>query len=372
MKLFQCQCCGQVLHFENTVCLRCGRKLGYAPEKDEMIAVEPDGPVWSAALPDGSLPGTMPGPDRWRFCKNWELSACNWMVPATKEDAHDEYCLACRHNRTVPDLSDPGNMEKWLKIEVAKRRLIYTLIHLGLPMPVAGDGHPEPLDFDFLADPPDAAQRVLTGHADGVVTIALTEADDAIREKMRTEMGENYRTLLGHFRHEVGHYYWDILVRDGGALEPFRAMFGDESFDYAQALQNHYLNGAPPDWPLHYISSYATMHPWEDWAETWAHYLHMIDTLETAAAFGMHIDPGIDDEGEMSADIDFDPYRVRKVERLIAAWMPLTVALNALNRSMGQPDSYPFALPLPVQEKLGFVHRLVSAVRTGGIAQAAQ
>ncbi|HEY0213159.1 MAG TPA: putative zinc-binding metallopeptidase [Paenirhodobacter sp.] len=367
MKLFQCQCCGQVLHFENTVCLRCGRKLGYAPEKDEMIAVEAEGPLWFAALPGDTAIGTVSGPDRWRFCRNWELSACNWMVH-TGEEQH-EYCLACRHNRTVPDLSSPENIEKWLKIEAAKRRLIYALIHLGLPMPIAGDGHAEPLVFDFLADAPDATERVLTGHADGVVTIALVEADDAIREKMREDMGENYRTLLGHFRHEVGHYYWDILVRDGGAIQSFRAMFGDESVDYAQALQDHYHNGAPPNWPQQFVSSYATMHPWEDWAETWAHYLHMIDTLETAAAFGMQIDPDIDDDGEMSADIDFDPYRMRSAQRLIAAWMPLSVALNALNRSMGQPDSYPFTLPGPVQDKLGFVHQLVSAMRIGGGAR---
>ncbi|HEY0275885.1 MAG TPA: putative zinc-binding metallopeptidase [Paenirhodobacter sp.] len=193
----------------------------------------------------------------------------------------------------------------------------------------------------------------------------MVEADDALREKMRAEMHESYRTLLGHFRHEVGHYYGDILVRDGGAMQPFRAMFGDESLDYAQALQHHYRTGTPPDWPQRFVSSYATMHPWGDWAETWAHYLHMIDTLETAAAFGMQIAPEIDDDGEMSADIDFDfdPYRMRSAQRLIAAWMPISVALN---RSMGQPDSYRFTLPQPVQDKLGFVHQLVSAVRTGG------
>ncbi|MFT3689944.1 zinc-binding metallopeptidase family protein [Paenirhodobacter sp.] len=355
MKLFQCQCCGQVLHFENTVCLRCGHYLGYLPERDEMQAMEPEGAAWLVA--EG-------GPELWRFCKNWELSGCNWMVPA---DGVTEFCPACRHNHTIPDLSDPENHARWQKIEAAKRRLIYSLMHLGLPMPVAGDGHPEPLVFNFLADSPDSAERVLTSHDNGVVTIALIEADDATREKMRSDMGEAYRTLLGHFRHEVGHYYWDILVRDGGATEAFRAMFGDESLDYGAALQHHYENGAPPDWPQEYVSSYATMHPWEDWAETWAHYLHMVDTLETAAAFGMEIDPGVDEEGELTADINFDPYRVRNVKRLLAAWMPLTVALNAMNRSMGMADIYPFTLPEPVQRKLAFVHDLVATARQNGL-----
>jgi hypothetical protein len=356
MKIFQCQCCGQVLHFENTACLRCGRVLGYLPETNEMIAVEAEGPVWYRARPEGGPSGA----ERWRFCRNWELSACNWMAPASEDE---EFCPACRHNRTVPDLADPGNHARWQKLEAAKRRLIYTLQRAGLPSPAPGDSHPEPLVFDFLADDPGSIQRVLTGHAGGVVTIALTEADDAVRERMRSAMGEAYRTLLGHFRHEVGHYYWDLLVRDGGRLDGFRAVFGDERADYGAALQRHYLEGAPPGWRQGFVSAYATMHPWEDWAETWAHYLHMIDTLETAAAFGMRIDPEIDDEGGLSAEVNFDPYRVRRLRRLLSAWTPLTVALNAMNRSMGQPDLYPFALPEPVKEKLGFVHDLVRAGR---------
>lgn len=354
MKLFQCQCCGQVLHFENTACLRCGRAIGYLPDDDRMVAVEPDGAQWQVAA-QGE-----PELLRWRFCRNWELSACNWMVPA---DGTQEFCAACAHNRIVPDLSDPIAHARWQKIELAKRRLIYTLRHLGLPLPTPGDGHPEPLVFDFLADDPTGVNKVLTGHAGGVVTIALTEADDAAREQIRSQMGEAYRTLLGHFRHEIGHYYWDLLVRDGGALQEFRAMFGDDSQDYAAALQHHYDAGPPALWTENHVSAYATMHPWEDWAETWAHYLHMVDTLETAASLGMKIDPEVDDEGELTAEVDFNPWRTRRVRRLLSAWTPLTVALNAMNRSMGQHDLYPFALPEAVRRKLGFVHDLVSAAR---------
>jgi len=360
MKLFQCQCCGQVLHFENTVCLRCGRTTGYLPGTNEMVAVEADGPAWHRARPEGGPAG----PERWRFCRNWELSACNWMVPAADSGAGPgDFCAACRHNRTVPDLTAPENHARWQRIEAAKRRLIYTILQLGLPHPAPGDGHGEPLVFDFLADSPGSPQRVLTGHAGGVVTIALVEADDATREKMRSDMGEAYRTLLGHFRHEVGHYYWNLLVRDAGQIARFRAVFGDETQDYGAALQRHYDAGAPAGWQGSFVSAYATMHPWEDWAETWAHYLHMVDTLETAQAFGMRIDPGIEVEGELTAEMNFAPYRMLRPGRMLAAWTPLTVALNALNRSMGQPDLYPFALTGPVRAKLACVHDLVLAGR---------
>jgi len=379
MRLFQCQCCGQVLHFENTKCLRCGRHVGYLPERGQMLAVEPEGSAWRIA--GDAAPGeAKPNDDReghaesgdnadaqadicgpgLRFCANWELSACNWMVPAGEGEA---FCLACSHNRTVPDLSDGVNHARWQKIEAAKRRLVYSLLRLGLPLPQPGGEHPEPLVFDFLADAPGATERVLTGHSDGVITISLTEADDATREKMRTDMGEAYRTLLGHFRHEVGHYYWDILVRDGGHLEAFRALFGDDTEDYSAALGRHYANGAPAGWQEAHVSAYATMHAWEDWAETWAHYLHMVDTLETAAAFGLRVEPELDEDGELSAELDFDPHRVRRIRRLLAAWMPLTVALNALNRSMGQADLYPFVLAPAVLKKLGFVHDLIAQSR---------
>ncbi|MDE2240421.1 MAG: putative zinc-binding metallopeptidase, partial [Rhodospirillales bacterium] len=181
----------------------------------------------------------------------------------------------------------------------------------------------------------------------------------AMRERFRAEMGEPYRTLLGHFRHEVGHYYWNVLVRDGGRLEACRAMFGDDSRDYGEALQFHYDQGPPGGWEENYVSAYATMHPWEDFAETWAHYLHIIDTLETASAFGLRIHPRRADQTLLHADINFDPYAAKSIEALIDAWLPLAFAMNALNRSMGHADTYPFVLSKPVIRKLGFIHDLV-------------
>ena len=277
LKLFECQNCGQTLFFENMYCERCHLNVGYLPQFETMTAVKPEGATWIA----------LANPDRrYRFCANWERQVCNWLVEA---GAADPYCRACQHNRTVPDLSDSANWSRWQRIEEAKRRLIYTLLKLKLPLPTRASGDPERLLFDFLASAPQS--KILTGHDNGIITISLQEADDVERERLRTHLHEPYRTLLGHFRHEVGHYYWDRLVRDGGKIEEFRAVFGDETLDYNTALQSHYQNGAPCNWRESYISAYATMHPWEDFAETWAHYLHMIDTLEMAYYFELRVSP---------------------------------------------------------------------------------
>ncbi len=346
MKLFQCQNCDAVVYFENTQCLRCGSQLGFLPDRLELSAVSADGPLWIA----------MADPDaRYRFCANWTEYACNWMLPATD---HSEFCLACRHNRTIPNLDDPENRRHWQRIEEAKRRLFYSLISLGLPTPAADSGDPQPLEFDFLADPPDGP-RVLTGHDNGLITIALAEADDPVREAARVSMGELYRTLLGHFRHEVGHYYWDRLIRDGGELDSFRALFGDDRADYGEALHHHYRDGAPANWSEHYVSAYASMHPWEDWAETWAHYLHIIDTLEMAGAFGIRIAPAIATEPSMRTAIQGEPRLDLDFARLIDAWLPLTYAINNLNRVMGLPDFYPFVIAPPVIAKMEYIHGVV-------------
>ncbi len=219
------------------------------------------------------------------------------------------------------------------------------------------------LAFDFLAESPGAgAPRVMTGHDDGIITLNLKEADDVEREKSRSAMGETYRTLLGHFRHEIGHYFWDRLVKDSASLTGYRELFGDERADYAQALQAHYSMGAPPDWQSKFISSYASSHPWEDFAESWAHYFHIVDTLETAATFGLRVRAKVVQTPALSAEIDFDPYGA-SIEQIIGAWLPLTFAMNAINRSMGEPDLYPFILSEPAIRKIGFVQELISSTR---------
>jgi hypothetical protein len=343
MKLFECQHCGQPLHFENVRCESCGHRLGYLPGKGVLSALEPEGDGWRAlADPDTG----------YRSCANAQHDVCNWLVPAAEGDA---FCAACRHNRTIPNLSDPVNLVRWRKIEFAKHRLFYTILKLKLPLTLRPDD-PHGLIFDFIApsDAPSPAP-VMTGHAHGLITINLTEADDAEREQQRTQMGEPYRTLLGHFRHEIAHYFWDHLVDGSPALEDFRTAFGDEREDYGAALQRYYAQGPAPDWAEHYVTAYASSHPWEDFAETWAHYFHIIDTLETARAFGIKMRPRIERAEQLSASIDFDPHSA-SVERVIDAWLPLTFAFNAINRSMGLPDLYPFILPPPVVVKLAFIH----------------
>jgi hypothetical protein len=228
-----------------------------------------------------------------------------------------------------------------------------------LPLKTRAEDPRHGLIFNFLADDPATGHRVMTGHDDGVITVALTETDAIERERRRLQMNEPYRTLLGHFRHEVGHHFWDLLVRDGGKLEACRAIFGDDRIDYDDALKRYYATGAPSDWQEHYVSAYATMHPWEDFAETWAHYLHIVDTLEMAAEFGLEVHPARDREGGLSARIDFDPYLVRSFDPIARAWLPFVFAMNSVNRAMGMGDLYPFVLSPDVLVKLDFIHRLV-------------
>jgi hypothetical protein len=347
MNLFKCQNCGQLLYFENTSCERCSRRLGYIPSRAQLSALEPNNGTWRALAAGGK---------RYRFCANAQFGVCNWLI---EESATDQYCLACRHNRLIPDIGDQANLAAWRKLEAAKHRLIYSLLKLGLPLVSRRDDPDRGLAFDFPAQHAQDAPAVLTGHVSGVITIALAEADDVQREQRRSAMDEPYRTPLGHFRHESGHYYWDRLIRDAAGLENFRRLFGDERMDYGRALQAHYANGAPANWQDRFVSAYAAAHPWEDFAETWAHYLHMVDTLEMAGAFGLHIHPRLDKTGHHEAQVDFDPYGPCEFALLVEAWLPLTTALNSLNRAMGLPDLYPFVLSPAVIAKLGAIHGLV-------------
>jgi hypothetical protein len=284
---------------------------------------------------------------------------CNWAVPAAGETARHELCPSCQLTRVIPDLTKTGNRQAWYRLEVAKRRMLATLFALGLPV-VGREQDPEHgLAFEFKSDPDDpAAPRVLTGHAEGVIVVNIAEADDAERERRRTAMHEPYRTLLGHMRHESGHYYWECLVRDRAPLDEFRRLFGDERRDYGEALAAYHEQGAPADWQERFVSAYASAHPWEDWAETWAHYLHMLDTLETAAACGVSLRPRRSDEPSMPAARAESSMR-QPFDGLLERWMPLTFMLNNLNRGLGLPDGYPFVLPPPAVEKLRFVHEVV-------------
>jgi hypothetical protein len=369
VKIFSCSACEQVLFFENVSCTRCGRVLAYLPEHSILSALE-RAPDQAADTPASEATFVALAPAakgaRYRLCRNYTLhAACSWAVPAASSDA---FCRACAFDQVIPELADPVAHEAWQHIERAKRRLLYTLFELGLPLETKA-ASARGLAFAFKQDA--AGEKVFTGHSDGLVTLNIAEADDPFREKLRLQLGETYRTLLGHFRHEIGHYYWWRLV-DGSRFEAAcRDLFGDERTDYAAALQRHYDQGPPADWPERFVSAYASMHPSEDWAETWAHYLHMVDTLETARSYGLVLRPrpvggGAAELGDVRARrLDFDDF-----DDLIGAWVPLTVALNSLNRSMGLADAYPFVLTRQAITKLRFVHDVIEAVKAGEMSGA--
>jgi hypothetical protein len=347
VKLFVCQACQNILYFENRSCERCGHQVAFMPERQILSALEPAERGFRTLADDR---------DGRFLCANADYDACNWLLEPGETQG---FCRACRHNGTVPNLSDPLQLAGWRDLEVAKHRLFYSLIRWKLPVKTRLQDPQHGLIFNFLADDPAASQRVMTGHDNGLITIALAEADDIERERRRLEMGEPYRTLLGHFRHEVGHYFWDVLVRDAGKLEACRAVFGDDSVSYADALARHYEQGPPADWQQNFVSAYAATHPWEDFAETWAHYIHIVDTLEMASEFGMEVKPPVDHTGGLTARVTFDPYVASDFDAIVTAWLPFTFAMNSVARAMGVRDLYPFILTPPVIGKLRFVHELV-------------
>ena len=360
MRVFHCDHCGFPVFFENTFCGQCGHKLAYLPEFHLVASLDPAGGSGAAANDVAAL-WTSPVPRAegraYRLCANYvRHDVCNWAVPA---DESNPLCRSCRLTRVIPNLGAPGNRAAWARLETAKRRLVYSLMDFRLPVRTKLEEPAGGLTFQFMGDA-EGSPRVLTGHDEGVITLNLAEADDVERERMRVAMGEPYRTLLGHFRHEVGHYYFDVLVKDSERVDACRALFGDERADYQEALRHRYANGPSPDWPQRFVSAYASVHPFEDWAETWAHYMHMADTLETAAVCGLSLQPARSDEPSMARQ-PAKPAHEQSFDEIIRNWFPLTYVLNSLNRGMGLPDAYPFVLPPPAIEKLRFVHETICA-----------
>jgi hypothetical protein len=354
VKVFHCDHCRNLIFFESTVCVKCRSVLAYLPEFRVVASLDSLGEGTRVyASPMARAAGR-----RFRLCRNYSgNNVCNWAIA---DESDTDLCPSCTLTRTIPDLTIADNIVRWAKLETAKRRLLYTLMGLGLPTTLKSEDCPEGLTFDFLADGPDA-KTVLTGHADGVITLNVAEADDPEREQRRVQLGEMYRTLLGHFRHEVGHYYWNRLVASTDSLPEFRRLFGDETADYGEALQRHYADGPPADWRDRFVSAYASSHPWEDWAETWSHYLHMVDTMETAAACGLSLRPPRHNEPSLKDVPDPLAATEAEFERIMAGWHPITYALNNLNRGLGLPDPYPFVIPPQSVEKLRFVHDAIQA-----------
>jgi hypothetical protein len=349
MKIFHCDHCQRLVFFENIRCMNCGHSLAYLPDLADIGSLDPIGANLWRSPARGAQGNT------YRLCENYSREdICNWAVPSNDPNS---LCSSCRLTRVIPDLSQPGNFAAWYRLESAKRRLIYSLMALKLPMTTKAADPERGLCFDFLVNPAaNGGAPVLTGHKDGVITLNATEADDVERERRRLQMHEPYRTLLGHFRHEVGHYYWDRLIRSSNRLNEFRAHFGDEREDYGAALKRHYEKGAPADWQERFVSAYSSAHAWEDWAETWAHYLHIIDTLETAIGSGLSLRPLRADEPILTPDLKSRHCGANAFDIMIGQWFPLTFVLNNLNRGLGLPDAYPFLLQPVVIEKLRFIH----------------
>jgi hypothetical protein len=364
MRAFVCKRCRELAAFESSACRVCGVALGFDPSSGTLEALESDGD-YLMALDDGN--GGNGG--KWDRCARAHLSACNWLLPL---DEAGKPCLSCRLTDNHPPTRNRAYRDAFTKAEMAKRRLLYQLQQLKLPIIGKEEAPGTGLSFELLA----SDRHVVTGHANGVITIDLNESDDAFREQTRAQFGEPYRTLLGHFRHEIGHYYWATLVvrpfHGSGTtelLEEARSLFGDESADYEGARLAHYDGGTRSDWGANYVSAYAAMHPLEDWAETFAHYLHIWDAVQTAASFGVLVVGPVDDrtgrrDPAKASVPSEETAALEGFDAVIADWLPLTLALNALNRSLGKDDLYPFDLPPGVTAKLAFVHRVITAAAT--------
>ncbi len=311
MKRWQCLC-GHPVFFDSDSCLACGRALAFDPA--------------TLALDSAPAPG-----DRMARCANYAAPVfCNWRALPSEPNG---LCLSCTMTRVVPALSNAENHGRWRKLEAAKRRLLYDLLVLGLPV------DPPPLSFEFKEDrrtnPNVSEHHVATGHASGVITINAAEADELFREAMRQKMNEPWRTLVGHFRHESGHYYFNVVVPPEKRFEA-RELFGDERSNYDEALARYYRDGPLANWQEHHISAYATAHPAEDWAECWAHYLHIRAVLDTAYSAGL------------LADV--------RPSNWYGQFIDLVLTLNDIMRSLGLPDAYPFVLNPPVARKIEFIH----------------
>ncbi|MEZ5159262.1 MAG: putative zinc-binding metallopeptidase [Candidatus Nanopelagicales bacterium] len=305
MRRFSCPQCSARVFFDDQTCLNCRTEVAYNPGTDEM----------GLALNTCSH----------RF--DW---LCNWAAT----DGSSQ-CASCALDKTVD-----GRIDQVTQFQVAKRR-VYRQLRL---IDVDPDFADPPLRFDLRQGTADSP--VTIGHADGLVTLDTAEADPSRREEVRTKLGEPYRTPLGHVRHETGHWHWQAYVfSDRMRLDQFRELFGDERVDYAAALRGHYDGIDDGSWRDTYLSYYATAHPWEDYAESFAHVLHMSDMVETAVA-----------EGFITGEF-------RSLTDIVERWQPLTVSLNEMARSMGTPEPYPFAPSSTALRKMMFVFDVINSSR---------
>jgi hypothetical protein len=347
VRAFSCPVCNDFAPFESDACATCGTALGLHLPTKSMVAIA-----------DGSA--TIDGQHSVR-CTQYGPLGCNWLAPAEQTEYERGRCLADSLIRREPAADDTLAREKLVPTAAALRRLIYQLDDIGLPVDPFWR-HDGGLAFDLLSSYT-TGKKVIIGHAGGVITIDLVESLDDYRESLRVKLGEPYRTMLGHFRHEVGHYYQNVLVENGSGAEKYlgqcRELFGDERAGYGDAIARHYESGAPVGWGESFISEYATMHPWEDFAECFAHYLHITDTMDTSREAGMVL---LAERVRFAAPRDIVPlesYGEEPIERLLFDWRWMSMFFNRVNTAMGKNPLYPFEIPAAVTAKLGFIHRVI-------------
>ena len=358
MQRFTCDC-GNVLFFGSSRCLNCNSDTGYDPESRAMLRLRP--------------------PHRMKRCDNGvRHGVCNWLLP---EDTTEVLCVACRMNRTIPDLSTARNRMLWGRMETAKRRLIYTLRQMGISLPSKAANPKKGLAFDIISTV--SNPTVTTGHLNGVITVNLEEADDTYRQINRQQLGENSRTLLGHFRHESAHYLWQRFLSELNWDDPrrlaFRERFGNEWLDYAASLRTHYDQGAPAGWEKNFITPYAASHPWEDWAETWAHYLQIIDGVDTCENLGIKVQhlalPLVTLPVEAGFLPTMLPSTIAEEGEFLAwlqRWMCLSIVLNEISSSLGEQELYPFVITVGVAQKLRLAHYFAKLWKQEGAPPAVQ
>lgn len=355
MKTSICQC-GNRIFFDNSHCQSCHSELGFIVD---------DGALSSLTLLDDNRWVAHVNQRHYRKCYNYTVNRnCNWMIA---DDDANKFCLSCRMSEVIPNLRKSENIERWNKIERAKRRLVYSLIRLELPFK---DKQTDPLNglsfrlmednkhYSEFASGPVESLHIVTGHRNSTITLNIAEADTVFREKVRTRMQERYRTILGHLRHESGHFFWEKLVRNTNFYQEFQRLFGDEKLDYQTALARYYKHGPVDDWQLYCVSAYASSHPWEDFAECWAHYLHIIDTLETTYDFGGEIYTS--EYLVIGQRFDKKYLSTVMINQLLDEWSTLAILLNEMNRSLGLADAYPFLMTDLIIGKMAFIHKIVT------------
>ena len=337
MRRFTCERCAHAVAFAAQNCAGCAHHLGYLSHERNVRILEPTSNP-AVFLVAGSE-------DAWWRCLN-SAWGCNWMLPAESESP---WCRSCQMTRGRPDEARPDAIQAWIAAEAAKRRLVHQLDELELPIEIRSASIPDGLAFDLVDVPGEGG---ITGHLDGVITLDLAETDEQHRDDLRRVLGEPYRTVIGHLRHEIGHYYWARLVAQTEQIDEFRRLFGNERVDYQAAVEQHYA-GDTTDWDsTHHVSAYAASHPLEDFAESFAHYLHILDAIDTADAHHLSVS-----DCAQLPDVGTDAYQ--GFEDILDAWRPINEAINAVADALGTPAIYPFDPTGLVVDKLAFVHRQV-------------